>query len=86
MAGAVCQARADPKSAQQNAKQTVNRYGETLMVGIILQFDPDPKCELLVPEQFHTEYNSPLRRSEVLLKSMADAQLYPQIPFCASLF
>jgi hypothetical protein len=55
------------------------------MVGIILQLKRS-WCDLLVPKQLHTEYNSPLRRSEVLLKSMADAQLYPQIPFCASLF
>jgi hypothetical protein len=39
-----------------------------------------------VPEQLHTEYNSPLRRAEVLLKSVADAQLYAQIPSRTGMF
>ena len=55
------------------------------MVGIILQLNGS-RCDLLVPEQLHTEYDSPLCRSEVLHKSMADAQLYPQISFCPGLF
>jgi hypothetical protein len=39
-----------------------------------------------VPEQLHTEYDSPLGRAEVLLQSVADAQLYPQIPSYTGLF
>ena len=49
------------------------------MVGIILQRNGSRR-NLLVPEQLYTEYNSPLRRAEVLYKSVADTQLYPQFP------
>ncbi len=55
------------------------------MVGIILQRNGS-RCDLLVPEQLYTEYDSPLCRSEVLYKSMADAQLDPQISLCSGLF
>jgi hypothetical protein len=39
-----------------------------------------------MPEQFHSEYDSPLCRSEVLYKSMANAQLDPQISLSTDLF
>ena len=35
------------------------------MVGIILQLNRN-RCDLLVPEQLHAEYDSPLCRTEVL--------------------
>jgi hypothetical protein len=46
------------------------------MLEIILQVYRS-QCDLLAPEQFDTEYDSPLCRAEVLHKSVADAQLYP---------
>jgi hypothetical protein len=51
-----------------------------LMTRILLQFIGD-RCDLLVTEQLDTEHDSPLCRSEVLHKHMADAQLDPQISF-----
>ena len=52
---------------------------------VILQLN---RCRrnLRVPEQLHTEYNSPLRRAEVLLKSVADTKLYAQIPSRTGMF
>ena len=51
------------------------------MIEIVLQLHVDRR-DLLVPEQLHTEYDSPLCRSEVLHQRMTDAQLYPQISSC----
>src|ERR1700677_3058439 len=93
LAAAVCPMSAVPAIAQQSAKQTVNRNGQTFMIRIILQAvtfripsctcwpteDLQPR-DLLMTEHFHPEYDSPLWRAEVLNQSMADSQFHAQVP------
>jgi hypothetical protein len=55
------------------------------MVEIILQLHRN-RCDLLVAENLHAENDSPLCCAEVLHNSVADAELYPQIPSSTSAF
>jgi hypothetical protein len=55
------------------------------MVEIILQLSGSG-CNLFLAEHLHAENDSPLCCAEVLHKSVADAQLYPQIPSATGVF
>jgi hypothetical protein len=55
------------------------------MVEIILQLHGN-RCDLLVAENLNAENDSPLCCAEALHKSVADAQLYPQILSSSSAF
>jgi len=51
-----------------------------------IEFYFDSSLTLTVPPHLQAENDSPLCCAEVLLKSVADAQLYPQIPANTGVF
>jgi len=55
------------------------------MVEIILYLHGSRR-NLLVTKHFHAENDSPLCCAEILHKSVANAQLYPQIPSRTGVF